>query len=354
MVENSASRSPGSSPTAFAKHLISVFSGDTARGYESAGDLLLAQEDDFGCATVAALGPVLQGEYYDGHARAASYFFQHLAQRLIASPISLRDSLFALVVELQLRHGQSHSAVHQTKQSIRRLGEANPSAMIDIIMRLSTIPDLPSLLEICKYLRFNQVAQYMHALVLDERPEVRLAAMHVLTTLRYVNSFDFVTPLLNDGDDDVRIQALRTLFSLDPSRAVRAARPVIDSASTTVQLVAIQLMGEAGDRDGLPSLESRLVTSSDPSIRLCAAKSIGLIGPDLPPPALTRALGDSDPDVRGMAAWALGEIGDPLAHDSLVPLTSDSKPFTAWSAQAAIRKIEKQRRRETAQERFDP
>ena len=93
--------------------------------------------------------------------------------------------------------------------------------------------------------------------------------------------------------------------------------------------------------DPFPDLESALsaLDDEDPTLRMAAARRIGLEGPDAASaaPALVARLEDADPMVRAMAAAALGKVGadDASVVGALVACFDDGAfPVRFWAAES--------------------
>jgi HEAT repeat protein len=117
---------------------------------------------------------------------------------------------------------------------------------------------------------------------------VRAAALESMRELRNFQDPSLAVPLLSDGDEDVRVQAIYTIG------AVRSQAMSSASGTTAVQALA------------------RLLTD-DPSarVRKKAAWALGEIGApaDLAGPALSHAAAqDRDPLVRSLAAASQGKL----------------------------------------------
>jgi len=78
----------------------------------------------------------------------------------------------------------------------------------------------------------------------------------------------------------------------------------------------------------------------DGSVRLQAARSVGIRRDREARPALVAALRDPDAAVRREAAIALGRLGDPSAGPALHAALGDGDAFAAWSIRRAIRVLD--------------
>ncbi|MCD0449865.1 fumarate reductase/succinate dehydrogenase flavoprotein subunit [Actinocorallia sp. API 0066] len=129
-------------------------------------------------------------------------------------------------------------------------------------------------------------------------PVVRAACVDVLRALRLGDAALFAAAL-EDGDQRVRVQAVRGLVSLDD--AAGAARAAADPARE-VRITLAGGLGHLAAVEGAPALAA-LAADADPLVRAAALKGFAALdgAPDLAVPAL------SDPswEVRAGAATAL-------------------------------------------------
>lgn len=143
---------------------------------------------------------------------------------------------------------------------------------------------------------------------------------------------------------------------LHPARPSRTpgGRPALPAARVTLALLAA--LAVAGCRGDDPQRAARLqdiarwedrrlapadslaqaLTSTDPFVRLAAARAAGLVRRDDVVPALETLLGDRSQAVRAEAAWSLGLIGDTRAVPALSRAAADRRPQLRTAALAAL------------------
>jgi HEAT repeat protein len=185
----------------------------------------------------------------------------------------------------------------------------------------------------------------------DENPAVRAVAVKALGAAPEEarplmrKELPAITPLLDDKDSEVRVQAAFTLRRIDPVAAVPALVAKLEDAAARVRLECIGGLGYIGP-DAAAAVEQliiRLKKDPDPALRCAAARSLRDIAPKAKAvvSALSEALEDEDVDVRCRAAYILGDIG-PDARAAVPKLKeaskSDNKTLQRY-AEVALKKI---------------
>jgi HEAT repeats len=331
-----------------AKQLVAMVSPDMPDVYRQACRWLLDGGESFAVGVLKELETYLSSKDQGisvKNARECSYFLEYLVETLVKEPGSLNRAIFTAACTVQFQYGDSHNAVHWTKECFKRIDPSAAYAAVETMERLAGKKlcwhvSYPGLIESLGAINSPLIKEYLQGKLASSELETRTAAIVTLGTLEDPSVFDYVLPFLRDPEAEIRQCALEALYCSDWRRSARAARGLADDCSLTVRVRAVQLMGLAGDPDSLPLLAAKLEVAPERAVRLCAAKSIGLIKPAVPPPELIRALDDADPAVRGMTAWALGEIGSAAALRPLEALAGDVDPFTSWSAADAKVKIQ--------------
>ena len=134
----------------------------------------------------------------------------------------------------------------------------------------------------------------------------------------------------------VRLEAQRTLVA----QGNAAVGPLISRLKTktraTGRVHALWALDAIGTPEARRAIRAMLADPED-SLRMQAARSVGIRGDRDAMPILAKALRDSSPVVRREAAIALGRLGDPSAGGSLHAALGDADPFAAWSIRHAIR-----------------
>jgi hypothetical protein len=139
-------------------------------------------------------------------------------------------------------------------------------------------------------------------------PEIRGAAAEALGRLG--NHFDVkadLQPLLADKSSYVRIKAASALFRLGDTSGESMLRDLMQEDSDRSRLIGLQ--STATQPDALWIQETRRLTSStEPDIRVQAAKLLAPHDPEYARAILTAALNDANPAIRDMAAESFTEV----------------------------------------------
>jgi len=147
---------------------------------------------------------------------------------------------------------------------------------------------------------------------------VRTAAIVALQDLRASAAGRALIPLLNDGDREVRIAAVRALAALEyvlarPSLEAIVSSKELRAADRTEKLAFFESYGRLAAGDGISLLnkvlngKSWLGRGESAETRACAALALGCIRQPSARAALTTASNDPDPVVRTAVARALRE-----------------------------------------------
>ena len=150
----------------------------------------------------------------------------------------------------------------------------------------------------------------------DSSPDTRCAASHALDLMHAgaAKAVPMLTPLLQTGSADLTrcvIQALGFIGSDEALGALRSELGVEEFSPETLNALAVMRhRAEAATADVLP-----LLKSTDPSIRMIAARTLGEIAPPSPVVVteLVASLSDVNSLTRQQAAHALGKLGPPAA-----------------------------------------
>jgi hypothetical protein len=161
-----------------------------------------------------------------------------------------------------------------------------------------------------EFLAGSGVPALSHALVEDESPMVRLAAVRGLERLNSSGQNGELTTALGDGAEDVRLAALHAATRINSYTDVEAVVALVSDPSALVRRRAAETLGVMKAADAV----------------------VGLI-------ALTSPDEESDASVRAAAVWALGQIGDAEARDAILDARSDSDPSVRSAAVIASRML---------------
>ncbi len=161
-----------------------------------------------------------------------------------------------------------------------------------------------------EFLSASGVPALSKAVVEDESPLVRAAAVAGLERLNSSGEGEALTLALGDGDEKVRLAALRAVTRINAFADADAVVALIGDPSALVRRRAAETLGvmKAGDA------------------------VVGLI-------ALSSPEQESDASVRAAAVWALGQIGDVAARDAILAAEDDADASVRSAAAVAVRML---------------
>ena len=139
-------------------------------------------------------------------------------------------------------------------------------------------------------------------------PEIRGAAAEALGRLG--NRFDVkadLQPLLDDKSSYVRIKAASALFRLGDTSGASMLRDLMQEDSDRSRLIGLQSTATQADAAWIQEAR-RLTSSTEPDIRVQAAKLLAPHDPEYARAILTAALNDANPAIRDMAAESFTEV----------------------------------------------
>jgi hypothetical protein len=179
--------------------------------------------------------------------------------------------------------------------SVRELSAPDAGARVRAAERLGALGDRAAA---------SAVAAALHA---EREPRVAVAFLETLRLLAGPEGASVVEPFVDAPMPEVRIAALRTLVTLDASRAVpqlqRAARDADPSVRRRAALLGLQLPGKDG-----PGYAASSGAEADPEVRRVAALAAGAQGGKEARATLLAALDDPFPAVRQAAARSLSRL----------------------------------------------
>lgn len=136
------------------------------------------------------------------------------------------------------------------------------------------------------------------------------------------------------GTPAVRASLARALGLAGDQSAETALRAMLRSGEVEERVGAARALGTAGSPASAPDLEAALVAPDWP-LRVQAARSLGLLGAERAVPALAQRLGDPAWWVRSAAAEALAMLGQP-GHAALRAALAGDDRFASQRAQEAL------------------
>jgi HEAT repeat protein len=162
----------------------------------------------------------------------------------------------------------------------------------------------------------------LSALVRDPEPKVRMAVVRALRELRDLSATAALCTSLQDGDRDVREEAIGALVELYAER---------ERTSPVARF--LDLFSDEFDRASVPpytTVDPQVVSAlaaalrdEDKGIRKSAALALGILDGRAAVRDLVAALQDPDPGVRGAAVTAIGKVGTSADGKALIPLLAD-------------------------------
>jgi len=146
-----------------------------------------------------------------------------------------------------------------------------------------------------EFLSLSGVPALSKAVLNDESPQVRLAAVGALERLNSTGADGELAHALSDGDEQVRLAALHGATHVNTFTDVEAVVALIGDSSSLVRRRAAETLGVMKAADAVAGL---MVLAAEDQ--------------------------ESDAQVRAAAVWALGQIGDPVAGDVILAARNDS------------------------------
>ncbi|MDH3201823.1 MAG: HEAT repeat domain-containing protein [Myxococcales bacterium] len=155
----------------------------------------------------------------------------------------------------------------------------------------------------------NAAAEAIEALLEDERPEMRFAAVWTLSRVGHARP-ERLSIVLGDPDDEVRLLTVQCIGELNANGQVEAIAALLEDRSNPVRFAAAKALVALGDSRGAPTLRAALHgdRAFDAAIGLGDLEDHASLE-DLA--ALARRRFRS-PILRAAAARALVRLGDPL------------------------------------------
>lgn len=175
-------------------------------------------------------------------------------------------------------------------------------------------------------------------LTLDDRSDVRVAAVRALGRLGTVNGAHAVVAVLRDGRVPANTCTMALLRMGQP--AGDALLDALADTSRDHQPIVADLLGVLGIHEARRTLEEMLVTSPGPLMRQSAATALGRLGDPMSAPLLIEVLeralglGSNDLDLAIACVEALGLIGDRRSIPTLTRALAGSHRLSFAAAEA--------------------
>ncbi len=162
---------------------------------------------------------------------------------------------------------------------------------------------------------------------------IRVAAIATLQGMG-TEAVGYLIEALNDPHEEVRIAAIDGLGNIGGRAAVEALVLLLDDSGVDVRIAAAGALGHIGDRHSIQPLID-LFRDGYHGVRTAAADAVAVFGRDALGP-LEAALDDPVPTVRMTAAKAIGLIGATESVPILIEHLGDPAPEVRWSVARAL------------------
>lgn len=226
----------------------------------------------------------------------------------------------------------TNARVHDlVEAAIHRLAVANPNTVVGALQSGASAVALAAA-RTAGRLRMQTAVSGLAQLLGHPEPLARAAAVQALSEIASPGAIQTLEKALEDGDRDVRLQAVRIIAQHKSRSALPRITNVIQGRSAklsdlTEKMAYFEaygiLAGEAGvaPMDEILNSGGFLKRREDPQSRACAAMALGKIGTDRARAALEKAANDKEPLVRSAVGKALrGERGSSLFRAGELPL----------------------------------
>lgn len=210
-------------------------------------------------------------------------------------------------------------AIEPLSEILRNV-EENPTNI-----RVSAISSLVELSD------HKAIDSLVHALD-DPSHEVRTVAIVALGELKADSAIEEIESLLKDSDnvhEDIRAACAVSLKKMGQQESKDALIGALDDPSVTVQIAAIQGIGEAKIVDALPHLSDILNTPDEnvAEVRREAALAIGDLEQADGLPALRESIDDAVDEVRRSIVQSAGFIDTPDSRQLLINTLESDRPL---------------------------
>jgi serine/threonine-protein kinase len=180
-------------------------------------------------------------------------------------------------------------------------------------------------------------------LLKDENEEVRLDAVRTLEFSHDPRALAGLVEALRDPSLKVKAEAVEGVVKLGEQATgpvIRLLNDAIDEADNLTARYAAKALGLIGDRS-ISSVLVELLTSEDKFVACEAALALGRLREVRAVPDLIAMLDESNGNIRFAAAEALGQICDPIARQPLEQRLNDDDEGVRAKARWALSKLKK-------------
>jgi serine/threonine protein kinase/HEAT repeat protein len=187
-------------------------------------------------------------------------------------------------------------------------------------------------------------------LLKDENEEIRLDAVRTLKFSHDPRALSALVEALRDASLKVKAEAVQAIITLGE----QATGPVIsllndatDEGDHLTARFAAKALGLIGDKT-ISAVLVELLKSDDKFVACEAMLALGRLGESRAVPDLIALLGEPNGNIRFAAAEALGQICDPSAYDSLQKRLNDDDEGVRAKARWALSRLKKAGARRSA------
>src|ERR1041384_402343 len=180
-------------------------------------------------------------------------------------------------------------------------------------------------------------------LLKDENEEVRLDAVRTLEFSHDPRALTALVEALRDSSLKVKAEAIEGVVKLGPQATgpvIRLLNDAIDEGDNLTARYAAKALGLIGDRS-ISSVLVELLTSEDKFVACEAALALGRLREMKAVPDLIAMLDQENGNIRFAAAEARGQICDPIARQALELRLNDDDEGVRAKARWALSKLKK-------------
>lgn len=184
----------------------------------------------------------------------------------------------------------------------------------------------------------GQVAMDPTQLLKDENEEIRLDAVRTLKFSHDPRSVSALVEALRDASLKVKAEAVQAIVKMGEQATgpvIRMLNDAMDESDYLTARFAAKALGEIGDRS-ISSVLVELLRSDDRFVACEAILALGRLGETKAVPDLIALLDDSNGNIRFCAAEALGRMCDARARNALQARLSDEDEGVRAKARWAL------------------
>ncbi|HKP87888.1 MAG TPA: protein kinase [Blastocatellia bacterium] len=187
-------------------------------------------------------------------------------------------------------------------------------------------------------------------LLKDENEEIRVDAVRTLKFSHDPRALSAMVEALRDASLKVKAEAAQGIVALGEQAAgpvIRVLNDAMDEGDNLTARFAAKALGMIGDRK-ISSVLVVMLKADDKFVACESALALGRLGETKAVPDLIALLEETNGNVRFAAAEALGQICDPAAYDALQKRLNDDDEGVRAKARWALSRLKKAGARATA------